>query len=179
MSTDKINFKLCIFGEGGVGKTSLTHRYLRRVFDDEEPMTIGIDFAVKKIEIEGHLVNLRIWDFGGEDKFKILLPAYAEGADGGIFMYDISRYVTLKKLDDWLLMFQKGSKFDEGPIPIIMVGGKKDLEEKRSVQKEEATHLAYDRNLEGHYECSAKTGDNVEEIFEIITKLMMKKAGLI
>jgi len=56
-------FKLCIFGDGGVGKTTLVHRYLTKIFKEDLKMTIGADFSVKELEIDGKTVVLRIWDF--------------------------------------------------------------------------------------------------------------------
>ncbi|MCK4688545.1 MAG: GTP-binding protein, partial [Candidatus Lokiarchaeota archaeon] len=80
-------FKICIFGDGGVGKTTLVKRYMTGVFKGDSTMTIGVDFHVKKLEINGLNVSLQIWDFAGEDRFRFLLPSYVIGASGGIFMY--------------------------------------------------------------------------------------------
>ncbi len=172
-------FKLCIFGDGGVGKTTLVNRYLTKVFDESIKMTIGADFYVKDLEIDGKKVVNRIWDFGGEQRFKVLLPSFAKGADGGIFMYDITRYTSVKNIDDWLSIFEKNARDKQINIPIVMVGGKLDLQEKRSVETEDAVELSEKHNLQGYYECSSKTGDNVEEIFESITRKMMKSTNLI
>jgi len=172
-------FKLCIFGDGGVGKTTLVNRYLTSVFDETLKMTIGADFYVKDLEIDGKKVVNRIWDFGGEQRFKVLLPSFAKGADGGIFMYDITRYTSIKNIDDWLSIFEKNTRDKQINIPIIMVGGKLDLQEKRSVETDDAIELSEKHNLQGYYECSSKTGENVEDIFESITRKMMKITNLI
>ena len=172
-------FKLCIFGDGGVGKTTLINRYLTKVFNESLKMTIGADFYIKEIEIEGRKVVLRIWDFAGEQRFKVLLPSFAKGADGGIFMYDITRYTSIKNVTDWLSIFEKNVRDKKIQIPIIMAGSKLDLQEKRSIESEDAVELAEKYNLQGHFECSSKTGENVEEIFESITRKMMKNVNLI
>ena len=172
-------FKLCIFGDGGVGKTTLVNRFLTKVFDESIKMTIGADFYVKDLEIEGKKVVVRIWDFGGEQRFKVLLPSFAKGADGGIFMYDITRYTSVKNIDDWLSIFEKNAQDKQINIPIVMVGGKLDLQEKRSVETEDAMELSEKHNLQGYFECSSKTGENVEEIFVSITKKIMKSINLI
>jgi len=172
-------FKLCIFGDGGVGKTTLVNRYLKKIFDEDIKMTVGADFYVKDLEIDGKKVVVRIWDFGGEQRFKVLLPSFAKCADGDIFMFDITRYTSVKNIDDWLSIFEKNVREKELRLPIIMVGGKLDLQEKRSVETEDAVELSEKYNLQGYFECSSKTGDRVEEIFESITRKMMKSTGLL
>ena len=172
-------FKLCIFGDGGVGKTTLVHRYLTKIFNEDLKMTIGADFSVKEVDINGKNVVLRIWDFAGEQRFKVLLPSFAKGADGGIFMFDITRYHSIRNLDEWLSIFEKNVRDSQIKIPIIMVGGKLDLEEKRSIEKEDVVNFLEKHNLREYFECSSKTGENVEEIFDFITRKMMEAEGLL
>ncbi len=172
-------FKIIIFGDGGVGKTTLVNRYLSGVYKGDSGITIGVDFHIKKLEVDGKLVSLQIWDFAGESRFRFLLPSYAIGASGGLFMYDITRYVSLKHFQEWLEIFKKGYMGKESPLPIIMIGGKLDLEYKRAVSRHDAFDLAKKNNLWGYVECSSKSGDNIEEIFIDITRLMMRRAGLL
>ncbi|MFX1386440.1 MAG: Rab family GTPase [Promethearchaeota archaeon] len=172
-------FKVVFFGDGGVGKTTLINRYLTGVFKSDSVITIGVDFHVKKIDIEGKRVSLQIWDFAGEDRFRFLMPSYVVGASGGIFMYDITRYTSLKNFDDWIEIFKKGYKGENFQMPIIMVGSKLDLEYKRAVSREEAYELAKKNNLYTYIECSSKNGQNVEEVFIEISRFMLKNAGLI
>ena len=173
------SYKVCIFGDGGVGKTTLINRYLTGVFKSDSKMTIGVDFHIKLVEVEGKKVKLQIWDFAGEKRFKFLLPSYAIGSSGGIFMFDISRYSSLLKLGDWLSVFKTGAMRDQGEVPLIMVGGKLDLEYKRAIIKNDAEEMAKSNNFYDLIECSSKTGENVEFIFQKIARIMMEKEGVL
>lgn len=172
-------FKVCIFGDGGVGKTTLINRYLTDVFKSDSGITIGVDFHIKKLLVQEKRVSLQIWDFAGEDRFRFLLPSYVLGASGGIFMYDITRYSSLKNFQDWLDIFKHGYKGPSNQIPIIMVGSKLDLEYKRAVSRAEAYELAKNNDLFGYIECSSKDGQNVQEVFLEIGRLMLKQAKIV
>jgi small GTP-binding protein len=172
-------FKVCFFGDGGVGKTTLIGRYLTGVFKADNTLTIGVDFHIKKIKVNDKLVSLQIWDFAGESRFRFLLPSYVLGASGGIFMYDITRFSSLKNFNDWIEIFKKGFAGDQDKqLPVLMVGSKLDLSYKRAVSSKDAYDLARDKNLYGYIECSSKDGRNVEDIFTEIAKLMLSRAGL-
>jgi len=174
-----VMFKLCIFGDGGVGKTTLLGRYLTGIFKSDQTITIGVDFHVKKLRVNGKNVLLQIWDFAGESRFRFLLPSYVLGASGGLFMYDITRYSSLKNFPEWVNIFKNGFIGDKDkPLPVIMVGGKLDLGFKRAVPSKEAFDLAKSHKLHGYIECSAKDGRNIEDIFEEIAKLMLRRAGI-
>ena len=174
-----VMFKLCIFGDGGVGKTTLLGRYLTGLFKANQSITIGVDFHVKKLTVNGKIVLLQIWDFAGESRFRFLLPSYILGASGGLFMFDLTRYSSLKNFPEWVNIFKNGFIGDKDkPLPVIMVGGKLDLGFKRAVPSKEAFDLAKSHKLHGYIECSAKDGRNIEDIFEEIAKLMLQRAGI-
>jgi len=175
----EIRFKTVIFGEGGVGKSTLVHRYVTGIFKENFKMTIGVQFHYKVIKINNMEVHLQIWDFAGENQFKFLLPGYVQGASGGIFMYDITRLHSLNHINEWLDVLKKGLKTDHIQIPLVLVGGKADLEEKRSVDLNHALNLVQSHQISHVFECSSKTGDNVEDIFMTLTNEMLKRANLL
>mgnify|MGYP006289233405 CR=1 FL=1 len=172
-------FKVVIFGDGGVGKTTLVNRYLTGVFKGDTTMTIGVDFHVKKMEMDGLSIGLQIWDFAGEEQFRFLLPSYVRGASGGIFMYDVTRYSSLKHMKDWMGVFNGECKDDRFQIPALMVGGKIDLETKRSISTEYGREIAEEHDFTDFVECSAKTGVNVEIVFEKLTHALLEQAQMI
>ncbi len=169
-------FKIVIFGDAGCGKTTLTQRYLTNLFVSDSKMTIGVDFEVKSLELDEKKVKLQIWDFGGEERFRFLLPTYVKGANGGLFMYDITNYSSLAHIDDWLVVIKK--KIDS-LFPIVVVGGKADLADDREISSEEGIKIAQTRDADGFIECSSKTGENVEKSFQALTKLMLQKSNFL
>ena len=172
-------FKICIFGDGGAGKTTLVQRFVTGRFTESTLMTIGVDIATRQLSIEDWDVNLQIWDFGGEERFRFFLPAYARGSFGGIFMYDVTRFNTLQNFDNWIEVFKKGANYELKPIPILMVGGKIDLEYKRNISYNYARNFALPRNVFEVIECSSKTGQNVDLIFTQLTRKIMQDNELL
>jgi len=167
-----------IFGDAGCGKTTLTQRFLTNLFKSDTKMTIGVDFEVKSMDINGKKVKLQIWDFGGEERFRFLLPTYVRGANGALFMYDVTNYSSLAHIDDWMLVVRKEIK-SEDTFPIIVVGGKADLLDDREVTGDEGIKIAKSRSADGFIECSSKSGENVEETFDALTRLMIQKSKLL
>ena len=92
-------------------------------------------------------------------------------------MYDITRYSSLRNFQEWLAIFKKGYSDPINQVPIIMVGSKLDLEHKRAVSKNDAYELAKENGLIGYIECSSKDGQNVEEVFTEIGRLMMNNTN--
>ena len=172
-----LKFKICVFGDGGVGKTTLVNRYLTGLFKSNYKITIGADFFMKKLEFDENKITLQIWDFAGEERFRFLLPRYVEGSNGGIFMFDITRYSSILNIYDWLSVFKESFDRKEIDITLIIVGGKSDLDFKRKISTEETLEIAKKNNFNEYIECSSKTGDNVEEIFLKITRMMIENAG--
>ncbi|MEJ2294661.1 MAG: GTP-binding protein [Candidatus Lokiarchaeota archaeon] len=165
-------FKIVIFGDAGCGKTTLTQRFLTNLFVSDSKMTIGVDFEVKSLDVNNQRVKLQIWDFGGEERFRFLLPTYVRGARGGLFMYDITNYSSIAHIDDWLAVIKKEIR-KEDVFPIIVVGGKADLADSREVTASEGIKIAKLRGVDGFIECSSKTGENVDESFQALTRLML------
>ncbi len=94
--------KILIIGESGVGKSSLLLRFTDDVFDTQLSATIGVDFKVKTLSVDGNTTKLAIWDTAGQERFRTLTPSYYRGAQGAILVYDVSSKDTFAKLDVWL-----------------------------------------------------------------------------
>ncbi len=175
-------YKVVIFGDAGTGKTTLTHRFLTDVFISDSKMTIGVDFQIKTLSVEEKKVKLQIWDFGGEERFRFLLPTYVRGANGGIFLYDITNEASLDHIDDWLEVIrseQFKNQKENQPFPILVVGSKADLHDEREVSSDDALKMVKRRGLDGFLETSSKSGKNVEKTFQSLTRLMLQNSNLI
>ena len=165
---DKI-FKVVIFGDINCGKTSLRRRFMDNVFDSHCRKTIGVDFQTKDFDYNDMEVKLMIWDFAGEERFRYMFPQYLNGAMGGILMYDITNFSSFSGIDNWLSLIEG----TEQRFPIILVGGKSDLENIREVSREDAVRAGRAMGLNGFIECSSKTGENVKESYQALTKKML------
>ncbi len=169
----KLAFKMCIFGDSGVGKSSLINRYITAKFDHDLKSTLGAAILMKFIETETMKITLQVWDFAGEDKFSSLLPSYAKGSSAAIFMCDISKRDSIVNIDKWLLKFHEGSNISNPKFPVIIVGGKLDLEEHRSLNKKDIETFITVMEEFDYIECSSKTGENVDLLFQTIVDKML------
>ncbi len=160
-------FKITLFGAGGTGKTSLLLRYIKDFFSDDLKKTIGSNFLIKDLEIDGKKVRLLLWDIGGQEVFQKLHSVYFAGSNGAIGVYDITSTPTLLKIPGWVSTIKKSVKKN---IPMILIGNKIDLQ--REVEKTAAEDLAARLNCQ-YFETSAKTGENVEIVFKNIALACM------
>ena len=166
-------FKILIFGDGGVGKTTFVNRYLTGVYTTGS-ITIGVDFHIKLLEIDGDEITLRIWDFAGEQKFRILFPSYVSGASGALVLYDITNKESLYDLESWINIIDN---VESPPRTRILIEHKIDLEDQRVVTRKEANKFHKKYNFQGEIiGASAKTGENVEDVFQILGREILKNS---
>lgn len=171
MTTYDYTFKILLLGDASVGKTSFTKRYCYNIFNPSERLTIGVDFHVKTIELHNKKIKLQIWDVGGEERFRFLLPTYCLGANAAFLLYDLTRAPTLDNIPEWTsIVRQKG-----GQVPIMLVGSKLDLAEaQREIPKEHGVQIAEKNNFSDFVEISAKENLNVNKAFKDLTEFTIQ-----
>jgi Ras-related protein Rab-18 len=164
-------FKVLLIGDSGVGKSSLLLRFTSDTFDDLSP-TIGVDFKLKMISLQGKRLKLTIWDTAGQERFRTLTSSYYRGAQGVILVYDVTRRATFTDLSDvWLKEVERYCN-NEDCIKML-IGNKVDLEEsERGVSKKEGIAFAREHGCL-FLEASAKTSINVQRCFdELVQKIL-------
>ena len=158
-------FKYLIIGNSGVGKSCLLIRFTDDKFEEGYVTTIGVDFKIKTLEIEGKSVKLQIWDTAGQERFRNIVSTYYKGGHGIMMVYDITDLESFRYLDSWLKEIEKNASKN---VYKILVGNKSDLKN-RKITFEKGKEFA---NLHGmkFFETSAKENRNVEEAFKEMTK---------
>ncbi|MCP4761066.1 MAG: GTP-binding protein [archaeon] len=166
--------KILICGDGGVGKTSLLNRYVNDEFAEDSEMTKGVNFFSKKVKNSGKSFEceLVLWDLGGQEQFKFLLSQCIDGAAGALFLFDMTRFNSLDRIDEWMEQLS-----EHGNIPIMLVGTKCDLTDLISDSLDEyASQIVQNcAHCVGYIKTSAKTNYNIQDTFELFVEILEKR----
>ncbi|KAM6937528.1 ras-related protein Rab-8B [Xenentodon cancila] len=154
-------FKLLLIGDSGVGKTCLLFRFSEDSFNTTFISTIGIDFKIRTIELDGKRVKLQIWDTAGQERFRTITTAYYRGAMGIMLVYDICNEKSFDNIKNWIRNIEEHASSD---VEKMILGNKCDMTDRRQVSKDRGEKLAIDYGVK-FMETSAKTSLNVEEAF--------------
>ncbi|MFX1411183.1 MAG: Rab family GTPase [Promethearchaeota archaeon] len=164
-------FKICLIGDGGVGKTCIARRLCFGKFDANTQLTIGIDFYTYDIPIrvKGNEANVRlsIWDFGGQEQFKKLFSYYINGANGIFLVFDLLKMETLVKLDWW---YDKLIEYNLHNRPKILIGTKLDMVKKSKVDELTIEHFLKKHDVKEYIKTSSKENKNILKSFKEMTK---------
>ncbi len=178
--------KIVLAGDQAVGKTSLRKRYLGESFEGKYMLTIGTEFSLKKLFLDGDEFSLQIWDLAGQQQFRHVRTLYYQGARGAIIVYDVTKRETFENIPRWIseLITHNNNQL----VPILIVANKIDLREidqSPVITTEEG--IAFAKTLEEEYtrkgfdtwfiyhETSAKTGCGVEEAITNFVSLIMSQ----
>lgn len=156
-----------------MGKTCLIIRFAEDNFNSTYISTIGIDFKVKTIDVDGKKVKLQVWDTAGQERFKTITTAYYRGAMGIILVYDITDEKSFENIQNWMKSIKENAS---AGVSRMLLGNKCDIEAKRKVPKETGEKLAKDHGIR-FFETSAKSSINVEESFLALASDILQKSS--
>ena len=157
-----LSFKLIIIGDAGVGKSSLSIKATKNIFDPIYSPTIGFEFSSFFIKIVDLIIKLQIWDTCGQEVYRSIIKSFYRYSSLAILVYSIENKNSFENLGLWLNEIRTEGNTD---INIFLIGNKVDLEDKREVQKELAQSFMNNNHIKLFLETSAKTGFNAENVF--------------
>ncbi|XP_077534244.1 RAS oncogene family member Rab35 [Haemaphysalis longicornis] len=162
-------FKLLIIGDSGVGKSSLLLRFADNTFTGNYITTIGVDFKIRTLEVDGERVKLQIWDTAGQERFRTITSTYYRGTHGVVVVYDVTNGESFANVKRWLHEIDQNCDV----VNRILVGNKNDDPSRKVVLTEDAQRFADQMGIQ-LFETSAKENINVEEMFNAITRMVLK-----
>ena len=169
-----INFhyllKFVIIGDSRVGKSNILLRYMNNTFSEDFKATVGVEFGAKNLEINNKIYRIQIWDTAGQENFRSIARAYYKNSVCACIVYDISNRKSFDSIQSWI---DDCTKQTPKSILLLLIGNKNDLNNKREVQYEEGAEFARKKNMI-FLETSAKTGENVNDIFDLSVKQIDK-----
>lgn len=187
-------FRLLLLGDSTVGKTSFIMRYCKNKFLTTLSSTLGVDFHMKMLDIDGKSIALQLWDTCGQERFRSIARSYFRKADGVVLMYDCTYERSFLNIREWMLIINEnglnsnstgtGDSTIDKRIPIILVGNKTDLRDacrqanKRVIEHEDGLKLAKEYGAL-FVETSAKMGTNMDDsLMAELSKSMICKQEL-
>jgi Ras-related protein Rab-5C len=166
-------FKCVLLGSAGTGKTSIAGRYILNNFNPYITTTIGSAFDTKVMDTSLGPVRLDLWDTAGQERFNSMIPLYYRDADIVLSVYDITCNESYRNAKGWIKKIKTENVIE--PI-FVLVGNKSDMSDHRNVSAKEAKEFSKTNDIL-FFECSAKTGENIVELFGEAAKLAIKKTS--
>ncbi|XP_033892137.2 ras-related protein Rab-15-like [Acipenser ruthenus] len=163
-------FRLLLLGDSGVGKTCLLCRFTDNEFHSSHISTIGVDFKMKTVEVDGIKVRIQIWDTAGQERYQTITKQYYRRAQGIFLVYDITSERSFQHIMKW------ASDVDEyapEKVQKILIANKADEEQERQVATEQGIKLANEYGMD-FFETSACTNYNIKESFTRLTELVLQ-----
>lgn len=168
-------FKIILIGDSNVGKTCVVQNFKSGMFSEKQQNTIGVDFSVRTLDIEGKKVKMQVWDTAGQERFRTITQSYYRSAHGAIIAYDITRRCTFDSVPHWI---KEVELYGATNVVLVLIGNKCDLEQERQVLFDEACMLAKETGILAALETSAKESQNVEEAFMMMARELLARNGL-
>ncbi|UXI17602.1 hypothetical protein NH340_JMT03545 [Sarcoptes scabiei] len=166
-------FKLLLIGDSGVGKSCLLLRFADDTYTESYISTIGVDFKIRTIELDGKTIKLQIWDTAGQERFRTITSSYYRGAHGIIVVYDVTDMDTFHNVKHWL---QEIERYACDNVKKFLIGNKADVTGKKVVDFATAKEFADNLGIP-FIETSAKNATNVEQAFLMMASEIKASVG--
>ena len=164
-----LSFKMIVIGDAGVGKSCLTTKAAKGIYEEIYSPTIGFEFLVFNVKLNDKVIKLQIWDTCGQELYRSLISSFYRNASLAMMVYAIDNRESFNHIESWL----KEVKLQSNPdIKIFLIGNKSDLEENRKVTTEAAKTFKDENGIHYFSEASAKNGVNAKEVFIEAAKLL-------
>ncbi|KAJ3444219.1 rab gtpase [Anaeramoeba flamelloides] len=160
--------KLLMIGDSGVGKSSLLLRFAEDSFTPSFITTIGIDFKIRNVEMDGKKIKIQVWDTAGQERFRTITTAYYRGAMGILLVYDVTNEKSFLNVRNWIKNIETHASEN---VCKMLIANKADLTTERVVDDKRGEELANEYGIP-FYATSAKTNMNVDESFLELTKVV-------
>uniref|UniRef100_A0A3B4Z5H9 Si:dkey-16l2.16 n=1 Tax=Stegastes partitus TaxID=144197 RepID=A0A3B4Z5H9_9TELE len=162
-------FKLMLIGDSGVGKSCLMRHFVDNSFSDDISTTIGVDFMIRTVDIDGERVKLQIWDPATKERYRKLLSAFYRDTHGVIIVYDVTDPDSFVNVKRWLNNIIQNCD----NVCKILVGSKNDDPARKRVDTQDAVRFGESVGIRV-FETSAKENINVEEMFMAFTRMLLR-----
>jgi len=170
--------KVVVIGQFSVGKTSIIKRYVNNYFSENYKTTVGVDFALKILDVDGRKVNLQLWDIAGQERFGTMTRVYYKDTAGAIVVFDITNHSSFEAVEHWRKDL-KSKLYTEEEIPIILLANKSDCVDESHqacISDEKIEEYVKENNFIRWWKCSAKNGTNITEpIHHLIQEMINQK----
>nr|XP_046249977.1 ras-related protein Rab-19 isoform X1 [Scatophagus argus] len=168
-------FKIILVGDSDVGKTCVVQSFKSGIFIEKQQNTIGVDFTVRTVDIDGKKVKMQVWDTAGQERFRTITQSYYRSAHGAMVAYDITRRTTFESVPHWI---REVEQYGAASVLLILIGNKSDLHAERQVLFEDACTLAENNSVLAALETSAKEAQNVEAAFILMARELLARNGM-
>lgn len=171
MNTDYVELKIVLVGNQSVGKSCIVNQFINNEFKSDIAPTLGAAFTSKTLVIESHKVCMQLWDTAGQEKYRGMTPMYYRGGKVAIIVFSIENRESFDAIPSWINDLRAHAPKD---IIVFIIGNKTDLDSVRVIKAEEGMDLAQ-QNDATYMEVSAKTGQNIDILFDEIPKSYIRK----
>ncbi|MHA1941150.1 MAG: Rab family GTPase [Candidatus Hodarchaeales archaeon] len=176
-------FKVCLVGDGSVGKTAIAERFLGKGFSSHYNLTIGTNICTHALEIDGTgtRVKFQIWDLAGQQRFEFVRSTFYRGSHAVVMVFDVTNPVSFTNLREWKFEILQNLGSRSIPLPVVLVGNKCDLQQEELIKPTEIALLR--EELKNEFKIgsipflytSALSGMNITESFEALGHLLIQK----